>query len=134
MLCFSNGLGPPRSRRCLRAQRCTRFILTASRPYTPRLRFLPVVLDLQVVASFLGVGAPEAFLVGVVALVVFGPQGLAEVRSSSDCVPGRLRTLRWPLSSPLCVHAVSARYSCTEAELRFRQDCDLAALCDLELL
>jgi len=30
--------------------------------------------------SFLGVGAPEALLVGVVALVVFGPKGLAEVR------------------------------------------------------
>ena len=30
--------------------------------------------------SFLGVGAPEAILVGVVALVVFGPKGLAEVR------------------------------------------------------
>ena len=30
-------------------------------------------------ASFFGVGAPEALLVGVVALVVFGPKGLAEV-------------------------------------------------------
>jgi Sec-independent protein translocase protein TatA len=30
--------------------------------------------------SFLGVGAPEAILVGIVALVVFGPKGLAEVR------------------------------------------------------
>eukprot|EP00884_Botryococcus_braunii_P002872 jgi/Botrbrau1/12586/Bobra.0169s0115.1 len=29
-------------------------------------------------ASFFGVGAPEAILVGVVALVVFGPRGLAE--------------------------------------------------------
>lgn len=29
-----------------------------------------------------GVGAPEALLVGVVALVVFGPKGLAEVRRS----------------------------------------------------
>jgi Sec-independent protein translocase protein TatA len=29
--------------------------------------------------SFLGVGAPEAILVGIVALVVFGPKGLAEV-------------------------------------------------------
>jgi hypothetical protein len=29
--------------------------------------------------SFLGVGAPEALLVGVVALVVFGPKGLADV-------------------------------------------------------
>ena len=31
-------------------------------------------------ASFFGVGAPEAILVGVVALVVFGPKGLAQVR------------------------------------------------------
>lgn len=37
-------------------------------------------VHLQVVAqSFLGVGAPEALLVGVVALVVFGPKGLADV-------------------------------------------------------
>ena len=32
-------------------------------------------------AAFFGVGAPEAVLVGVVALVVFGPKGLAEVRA-----------------------------------------------------
>lgn len=35
----------------------------------------------QVCAAFLGVGAPEAILVGVVALLVFGPKGLAQVRS-----------------------------------------------------
>ena len=39
------------------------------------------VNSLQVAHSFLGVGAPEALLVGVVALVVFGPKGLADVRS-----------------------------------------------------
>jgi mttA/Hcf106 family len=33
-------------------------------------------------ASFFGVGAPEALLVGVVALVVFGPKGLAEVSAN----------------------------------------------------
>jgi hypothetical protein len=33
--------------------------------------------------GFFGVGAPEALLVGVVALVVFGPQGLIDVRSSA---------------------------------------------------
>jgi sec-independent protein translocase protein TatA len=32
-----------------------------------------------VMQSFLGVGAPEAILVAVVALVVFGPKGLADV-------------------------------------------------------
>ena len=32
--------------------------------------------------SFLGVGAPEALLVGVVALIVFGPKGLAEAAKS----------------------------------------------------
>ena len=30
-------------------------------------------------AAIFGVGAPEALLVGVVALVVFGPKGLAQV-------------------------------------------------------
>jgi hypothetical protein len=30
-------------------------------------------------ASFFGVGAPEAIVVGLVAVVIFGPQGLAEV-------------------------------------------------------
>ena len=37
--------------------------------------------QMVITASFLGVGAPEAVLVGVVALVVFGPKGLAEVRA-----------------------------------------------------
>jgi TatA/E family protein of Tat protein translocase len=32
-----------------------------------------------VTASLLGVGAPEALVIGVVALLVFGPKGLAEV-------------------------------------------------------
>ena len=40
----------------------------------------------QVRASFLGVGAPEAILVGVVALVVFGPKGLAQVRRHQELV------------------------------------------------
>lgn len=35
-----------------------------------------------VTMSFLGVGAPEAVLVGIVALVVFGPKGLAEAAKS----------------------------------------------------
>ena len=40
-----------------------------------------VLLLLQtIMQSFLGVGAPEAILVAVVALVVFGPKGLADVR------------------------------------------------------
>jgi len=38
--------------------------------------------ELQVCASFLGVGAPEALMAGVVALVVFGPKGLAEAAKS----------------------------------------------------
>lgn len=41
--------------------------------------------DMQVVASIFGVGAPEAALVGVVALVVFGPQGLIDVRLHMSC-------------------------------------------------
>jgi hypothetical protein len=34
-----------------------------------------------VYASLFGVGAPEALVIGVVALLVFGPKGLAEVNS-----------------------------------------------------
>lgn len=37
---------------------------------------------LQVTAAFFGVGAPEAVLVGVVALVLFGPKGLAQAAKS----------------------------------------------------
>ena len=36
-------------------------------------------------ASFLGVGAPEAFVIAIVALLVFGPKGLAEARSDTAC-------------------------------------------------
>ena len=35
--------------------------------------------SLQVSASIFGVGAPEALVIGVVALVVFGPKGLADL-------------------------------------------------------
>lgn len=38
-----------------------------------------------VYASLFGVGAPEALVIGVVALLVFGPKGLAEV-----CLPSAL--------------------------------------------
>ena len=41
---------------------------------------------LQIIAaSFFGVGAPEALLVAVVSLIVFGPKGLAEVRRLTGC-------------------------------------------------
>ena len=33
-------------------------------------------------ASLFGVGAPEALVIGVVALLVFGPKGLAEVTTT----------------------------------------------------
>ncbi|KAL6541565.1 hypothetical protein OROGR_011051 [Orobanche gracilis] len=33
-----------------------------------------------VYASLFGVGAPEVLVIGVVALLVFGPKGLAELR------------------------------------------------------
>ena len=36
---------------------------------------------MQVAKAFFGVGAPEALLVGIVALVVFGPKGLVDVRT-----------------------------------------------------
>ncbi len=38
-------------------------------------------------ASFLGVGAPEAFVIAIVSLLVFGPKGLAEVRQRKRLVP-----------------------------------------------
>lgn len=38
--------------------------------------------------SFLGVGAPEAILVAVVALVVFGPKGLADVSTPATSAGG----------------------------------------------
>lgn len=47
--------------------------------------------------SFLGVGAPEAILVGIVALVVFGPKGLAEVSLCAMRAAGRVPCMheRW---------------------------------------
>ncbi|KAL3161146.1 hypothetical protein ABBQ38_009521 [Trebouxia sp. C0009 RCD-2024] len=47
------------------------------------------------VASVFGVGAPEALLVGVVALVVFGPKGLAEAaKSLGQSLKGFAPTIR----------------------------------------
>jgi hypothetical protein len=46
------------------------------------LHLAPMQIVLQ---SFLGVGAPEAILVAVVALVVFGPKGLADVSMGMKC-------------------------------------------------
>ena len=43
------------------------------------LLMLDVAALQTVMRSFLGVGAPEALLVAIVALVVFGPKGLADV-------------------------------------------------------
>ncbi|KAL4548453.1 hypothetical protein Ndes2526B_g01024 [Nannochloris sp. 'desiccata'] len=46
-------------------------------------------------ASVFGVGAPEALLVGVVALVVFGPKGLAQAaRSLGDTIKAFAPTIR----------------------------------------
>ena len=45
-------------------------------------------------ASFLGVGAPEAFVIAIVALLVFGPKGLAEARGDTA------RRLRVGLTPP----------------------------------
>ena len=44
--------------------------------HVARLEAIPVMQAIS--ASIFGVGAPEAVLVGVVALVVFGPRGLAQ--------------------------------------------------------
>ncbi len=43
--------------------------------------------------SFLGVGAPEAILVAIVALVVFGPKGLADVSNDLGRGSGCMRRL-----------------------------------------
>lgn len=51
--------------------------------------FLVVLPSQPAQMSFLGIGAPEAILVGIVALVVFGPKGLAEV-SHEPMIPFRL--------------------------------------------
>lgn len=45
--------------------------------------------------SFLGVGAPEAILVAVVALVVFGPKGLADVSILQQLHPANLYLSQW---------------------------------------
>ena len=75
----------------------------------------------MVTASFLGVGAPEAVLVGVVALVVFGPKGLAEVRlgtnkrntESNDWLCGS-REHRGPSKDSIC-RADAAQMCCQPA-------------------
>jgi hypothetical protein len=46
---------------------------------TAHAALLLLLLLQTIMRSFLGVGAPEAILVAVVALVVFGPKGLADV-------------------------------------------------------
>jgi hypothetical protein len=47
--------------------------------------------------SFLGVGAPEAILVGIVALLVFGPKGLADV-SAHGGLQAALNCVAMPFS------------------------------------
>ncbi|KAI3959575.1 hypothetical protein MKW92_020169 [Papaver armeniacum] len=49
------------------------------RPKTIRLGRKGKIRGKVVYASLFGVGAPEALVIGVVALLVFGPKGLAEV-------------------------------------------------------
>ncbi|KAL6123213.1 hypothetical protein ACLB2K_075735 [Fragaria x ananassa] len=49
------------------------------RPKSPKLERKGRCKGVVVYASLFGVGAPEALVIGVVALLVFGPKGLAEV-------------------------------------------------------
>jgi TatA/E family protein of Tat protein translocase len=52
-------------------------------PFTKRALVMPARRgNLHVCAAFFGVGAPEAVLVGVVALILFGPKGLAQAAKS----------------------------------------------------
>lgn len=71
---------PPTSTRLLQGTALlptTRTITRYNRSHSRSNRNTQVVR-----ASFLGVGAPEAILVGVVALIVFGPKGLAQAAKS----------------------------------------------------
>jgi hypothetical protein len=52
-----------------------------------------------IAASFFGVGAPEALLVAVVSLIVFGPKGLAEARPDINSP----LDFRWPLCMCGCM-------------------------------
>ncbi|KAL6784749.1 TATB1 [Auxenochlorella protothecoides x Auxenochlorella symbiontica] len=81
----------PRLSHCTSSNEGPRAFAGSSAPYfttaRPRRRAARQLLDrsrrgLAVQASFFGVGAPEAILVGVVALVVFGPKGLAQAAKS----------------------------------------------------
>ena len=53
-------------------------LIEKSKILTPHPRS-PTPLIQQISASLFGVGAPEALVIGVVALLVFGPKGLAEI-------------------------------------------------------
>ena len=64
-------------------------------------------VTLQITASVFGVGAPEALLVGVVALVVFGPRGLAEV-----CKPVCVASVRGPVDMQCVSTSMCRRVSC----------------------
>jgi hypothetical protein len=57
-----------------------------------------VLLLQTIMHSFLGVGAPEAILVAVVALVVFGPKGLADVSARLLPIMTCARTSRFQLA------------------------------------
>ncbi len=70
----SSGLAGGASRRALGFR-----LPAASAPGVVALILVSFVALQGAQASFFGVGAPEALLVGVVALIVFGPKGLAEV-------------------------------------------------------
>jgi TatA/E family protein of Tat protein translocase len=72
---------PPTSTRLLQGTALLPTTRTTTRykhSHSSRNRSTQVVVK----ASFLGVGAPEAILVGVVALIVFGPKGLAQAAKS----------------------------------------------------
>ncbi|KZV41032.1 Bacterial sec-independent translocation protein mttA/Hcf106 isoform 1 [Dorcoceras hygrometricum] len=58
---------------------CALSYSTSSAPKNAVFTFTPVKVKAKgVYASLFGVGAPEALVIGVVALLVFGPKGLAE--------------------------------------------------------
>ena len=70
---------------------------------------------LQVIrAAIFGVGAPEALLVGVVALVVFGPKGLAQVLPS--LILKKIERLKGNLMQRELHRICRALYTCLSRE------------------
>ena len=77
--------------RCPRLHHARRRGVVRQRSVLPWLHVArpePIPIMQAITASIFGVGAPEAVLVGVVALVVFGPRGLAQASGALHFLEG----------------------------------------------